>query len=269
MALVAASIMAKTATDRVLPLEGVHNFRDYGGYAGSDGRLREGVLWRSAQHHGASDADLEQIDALGLGTVVDLRGASERARSPCRRHPGFAGEVILVEEETSGFAPHVAAASGAMSVADVHARMHATYAAMPYRPQIITLLRGYFAALADRDGAHLIHCMAGKDRTGLAVALLHLLLGVHDDDVRADYLLTNSAGRADDRIEEGMRWVRERYRIPVSDAAARAVMMVDAAYLDTALAAIEAESGSRERYMAGPLSVDAARRDAIAARLIA
>lgn len=76
--------------DRVLPLSGIHNFRDYGGYAVEDGgRLRQGLLWRSAHHEQATDADLGAVDALGLETVIDLRGDDEREMHPCRRSDNF------------------------------------------------------------------------------------------------------------------------------------------------------------------------------------
>jgi hypothetical protein len=79
---------------RVLKLDGVHNFRDYGGYDAADGaRVKSGLLWRSAQHGDASDTDLDTIHGLGITTVIDLRGPSERDAKPCRRHPGFAAEV--------------------------------------------------------------------------------------------------------------------------------------------------------------------------------
>ncbi len=54
-------VMNMLDEDRVLRLEGVHNFRDYGGYATPGGRLKSGLLFRSAQHHGATDADLVRI----------------------------------------------------------------------------------------------------------------------------------------------------------------------------------------------------------------
>jgi len=75
------------ADSRVLKLAGVHNFRDYGGYKTASGaRVREGLLWRSAQHGDASDADLNAIHALGITTVIDLRGPSERRSCRWRCH---------------------------------------------------------------------------------------------------------------------------------------------------------------------------------------
>lgn len=85
-----------------LPMQGIHNFRDYGGYETSDGRrVRTGLLYRSGQHVEAEDADLAAIDALGIRTVIDLRGESERTRNPCRRSDGFDAEVISHPGETT------------------------------------------------------------------------------------------------------------------------------------------------------------------------
>ncbi len=79
-------------SDRILPLEGVGNFRDFGGYATGGGRrIRRGRLYRSAHHAQATDADLEAIAALELAAIVDLRRGEERERMPSRRHEGFAG----------------------------------------------------------------------------------------------------------------------------------------------------------------------------------
>src|SRR3546814_1314481 len=87
--------------ERVLPLSGIHNFRDYGGYAvEGGGRLRDAILWRSAHHEGASDEDLTALDALGLETVIDLRGDDEREMHPCRRSDNFSARVRS-EEHTS------------------------------------------------------------------------------------------------------------------------------------------------------------------------
>src|SRR3546814_10609086 len=85
-------------TDRFLSLEGVHKFRDCGGYAvAGGGRLRRGVLWRSGQHHGATDSDLDRIAGLGLASVFDLRTPKERETHPCRRPSGFEAELFYCE----------------------------------------------------------------------------------------------------------------------------------------------------------------------------
>jgi protein-tyrosine phosphatase len=256
--------------DRVLSLEGVHNFRDYGGYpVAGGGRVRRGLLWRSGQHFGASEADLAKIGALALETVIDLRGNSERAASPCPRPAGFAAEVRHYDGETAGLAPHLAAGEGVTDAAGAHKAMVWLYQDIAFRPSLTEIVRQMFAVALTRDGASLVHCHAGKDRTGLAVALVHHVLGVHRDDIFADYLLTNTAGNNEKRIADAVAHQAESSpfkRIP--EDAIRVMMNVDAEFLDTALTAIERKHGSIDSYLAEALGVDSAMRETLRGRLL-
>jgi protein tyrosine/serine phosphatase len=254
--------------DRVLPFEGIHNFRDYGGYAGSDGSLRRGLFWRSAQHLLATDADLEGVRDLGLSAVVDLRSCSERAAHPCRRAPGFSAPVLFAPGETVGLAPHIAAAGEVKSVTDARARMQQTYSDMPFRPVLVESLRLFLSALVEAPGPVLVHCVAGKDRTGLAVALVHELLGVHRDDMMADYLLTNEAGRIEERLERGALAIRGAYGADIPIEAVRLLMSVEPEFLHTALGAIEEQHGSIAAYAERVLGFDRQAQAALAARAV-
>ena len=143
--------------DRVLPLEGIHNFRDYGGYGGRNvARLMTGRLFRSGQHVGATRDDLAAVASLNLSAVIDLRGDSERALFPCARPPGFAAEVLFAPGETAGagYAPHVEAAREVSTAAQAHAAMVLLYKFMPFRPKLIEIFQLYFAALGRSEG----HC---------------------------------------------------------------------------------------------------------------
>src|SRR5438874_9763209 len=101
------SELAAMTTDRILILEGVHNFRDFGGYAvAGGGRLKRGQLWRSGQHFGATDADLAKIADLRLADVFDLRSSKEREIHPCRRPAQFDAAVYLSEDPVAIAAPH-------------------------------------------------------------------------------------------------------------------------------------------------------------------
>ena len=62
--------------------QGIHNFRDYGGYSAAGGKVRRGVLYRSGQHVAATDEDLAELAALDIRTVIDLRGIAERECPP-------------------------------------------------------------------------------------------------------------------------------------------------------------------------------------------
>ncbi len=261
--------MSALMTDRILPFEGIHNFRDYGGYRADGGTLRRGQFWRSAHHKVATDPDLSGVTDLGLSAIIDLRGDGERAAHPCRRAPGFSVPVLWNEGETAGLAPHIEAAGGGLSSSeDVHRRMLETYADMPFRPALLGAMRLYFRALADSEAGTLVHCVAGKDRTGLAVALFHTLMGVHDDDILEDYLLTNSAGRVDARIAEGAQMLRAAYGAKMTDDAIRALMSVHPSYLERAFTEIMARHGSLEAYARDMLGVDEAMVERIRARAL-
>ena len=256
--------------ERVRTFEGIHNFRDYGGYAARDGRLKSGILWRSGQHGGATPDDLAGVAQIGLSTVIDLRGDSERQSMPCLRPEPFDAVVLFAPGETVGseLAPHEEAGRGIATAAEAKDAMTRLYVNMPHREVLVRSLSLYFDALATREGPSLLHCLAGKDRTGLAAALLHRLLGVHEDDVMADYLLTNVAGNQARRIAAAGDSIRERYGSQITDDAIVTLMGVDADYLHAATRSIEERHGSVEQYAEAVLGVDAARREALRQRLI-
>ncbi|WP_225204652.1 tyrosine-protein phosphatase [Novosphingobium huizhouense] len=258
--------------DRVLPLEGIHNFRDYGGYKTRGGALKTGVLWRSGQHAEATEADLETVHALGIGTVIDLRGDSERAVYPCLRHPEFGAAVVFEPGETAslkGAAVHEEMAREVVTEQDAINAMTALYERLPFRPVLTGTYRLYLRTLAQNDHPTLLHCLAGKDRTGVAAALVHTLLGVHPDDVMADYVLTNTAGNAEARIAAGAGAVRSGFGATMEDGAVRVLMGVRPEFLETAFAAIRKEYGSVEAYAeqalgAGPDAVRAMEANLVA-----
>jgi protein tyrosine/serine phosphatase len=128
------------------------------------------------------------------------------------------------------------------------------------------VLRRHFAALAQNRGASLIHCFAGKDRTGLSVALTHHVLGVHRDDAMADYLLTNAAMAG--RQFRGNAGKDSSQYAALNEAASKALGGVDASFLDAGFAAMCDSHGSVDNYLAEQLGVDATMQERIRAALI-
>jgi len=257
--------------DRIVRLEGVGNFRDFGGYAvGGARRLKRGRLYRSAHHAQATDADLEAIAALGLAAIVDLRRGEERERMPSRRHEGFAGVVIENPTNEATSDPWLEFIKRSDASADAFRGYLVDYMrAAPFEGRHIDLFSRYFRALAEIDGPILIHCAAGKDRTGLLAALTHRLLGVGDDDIFEDYLLTNSAARIEERMHLVADVIAEHSGRKPTDEAVRTAMAVEAGYLEAAFEAIEAAHGDVVAYLEEVLGVDADAREAIQARLLA
>ncbi len=254
--------------NRILQFEGVPNFRDYGGYATACGRgLKPARLYRSGNHHRASEADLQAMAALDLAVIVDLRRRSERDREPSRRWPGFGAQVIENdiadvgkpwEEELKGADPTVE-----------YFRMvsRGWYQRNPFEPRLLDLYARYFTALAECDGAVLVHCAAGKDRTGLLCALTHHLAGVHRDDLVEDFLLTNTAVAESQAPLVAELITRHTGRIP-SDEALRTAMGVNAGDLEAAFEVMQVRYGSLDGYLEQALGVDAGKRKAIEARLL-
>lgn len=244
--------------ERVLKLDGVHNFRDYGLYPGAEGaRIKGGMLWRSAQHGDASEADLATIDALGLKAIVDLRGPSERDAKPCRRPADFSAQVFAYPEETAGLALHTEAADGVVTEAEARAAMLRLYQGIAFRENLVPMLRCHFEVLRRGEGPSLVHCVAGKDRTGFAVALVQHALGASRDAIVADYLLTNVAGNIEARIAAGAEQIRAQ-RGPITDGTIRVLMGVEEDYIVTAIDAVEARHGSLDAYLDEVIGVDAA-----------
>jgi len=253
---------------RVLSFEGIHNFRDSGGYATADGgRLRTGVVLRSAQHKDATDADLERIAGLSLASVIDLRSDRERELFPCRRPEGFSAEVRFVSDRELLAAPHVAAAEAVSDPASAAARMVRSYRMLPFRPVFLQAMHHYFSALSEADGPVLIHCLAGKDRTGIAVAVLHRALGVAREDWMADYLLTNVAGNIEARIAAGAVQVRSGFGRDIDDDTVRVIMSVAPEFIEAAFDEMDERHGGLAGYL-GHCGIDEGLVERVRARLV-
>jgi len=254
---------------RILPFEGVENFRDFGGYDANGRRLKRGRLYRSAHHGNATDADLAAMRDLGLSVIVDLRRPNERQRDPCRRWEGFAATVIendigQVEDDPW----HLFIANSDLSVEAFRRYMEDYYVEAPFVERHVDLYSRYFQALATVEGGVLIHCAAGKDRTGILAALTHHVAGVSENDIVADFLLTNDPGRFARRVPVMMQAMKELTgRSPTEDAV-RTALGVEAHYLENAFRSIHERHGSVDAYLERVLGVDDAARQAIHDRLL-
>jgi protein tyrosine/serine phosphatase len=257
---------------RHIRLEAVENFRDYGDYPTASGRrLKRGRLYRSASHGRATDADLEAIAALNLAVIVDLRRPGERERDPARRPAAFAGKLIQNDEgEGADDDPWWTFVRGCdLSEAAFRDYLRDYYRTAPFKARHLDLFARYFQALAAGEGPVLIHCAAGKDRTGVLAALTHHVAGVHPDDIVADYLLTNNAERIAARAPMVAAMIKQETGREPTDAAIRAAIGVEAEYLAEAFRAIEAEHASLDAYLERALGVDAAMRTRLEEQLLA
>ena len=256
---------------RHISLEGIQNFRDFGGYKAGDRAMKSGLLYRSAQHTFASDSDLVALRDMNIKTVIDLRRPSERGKRPSRRWDAFGATLI----EAGGEYESEVVWEDFIKTSDFSRdsfRSYLTdfYKTAPLAPRHIELFSRYFAALAEIDGPLVVHCAGGKDRTGMICALTHTLAGVHEDDMMEDFLATNNHVRHHDI---GPQWAKdigeEVGREPPKVENLVVAMSVEPNYLHTAFKTIRAEHGSIDGYFERALGVDGKRRAAIEERILA
>lgn len=245
-----------------------HNLRDFGGYPTASGaRLIPGRLFRSGQLETASARLPRILVDLGVATIIDLRAGSECNVARGTAFDGYAGAIrqATAHDETI---PHAVAAFVNMTqVEEVIAHMTRIYRILPTSPRFQESMGHLVESLARDDGATLIHCFAGKDRTGLAVALVQLSLGVHRDDVFHDYLLTNQMGP--ERITAALDALLEDGIAQAPEAILNEAMAVRAEYLEAGLRRIEEISGSPAAYLAKAAGLDVAEIGRIGERLLA
>lgn len=254
--------------DRVAPLAGVGNFRDFGGYPTADGgQIARGQLYRSAHFANATKEDVALLNGLNIAFVVDLRRPEERAVDP-NVWPGAAGRTVANDEGTLRPPAHVGVYEIAAHTPDMVAGfMRENYSGYPYEERYARLFQAFLHGLLS-DGAGVVHCAAGKDRTGVACALVLSALGVDRETIFQDYELTNKAVDLNERIA----WLRTRLAAvpggPPSDAALLPMVGVQRDYLEASFAAIEARDGDVMTYLAGTLDFGAAEVAALRKRYI-
>lgn len=261
-------------TDRLIPLEGVLNFRDFGGYAGADGRaVSRGRLFRSAHLARASARDLETIGALDLALVADLRRPLERAAEPGPW--GGAGrprvlETALVDGD-DGLPPHAGYFREETGVTSdgVRAYMLDVYARIPFVAHHAPVFTDVFRSLAEEGGPLLVHCAAGKDRTGVLCALILDALGVDEAAIVADYEMTNHVVDLDRIAAHAAERASARYGVKASPEAMAPMACVSADYLAEAWRAIREQCGSLAAYRRDVLGVTPEAEAGLRARLLA
>jgi protein-tyrosine phosphatase len=243
--------------DRLVNFDRVLNFRDFGGWDTADGgRIARGKLYRSASFHDATDADMARLNAMGLRFLVDLRRPEERAHEPTK-WSNETCRVIFNEEGAGGSSlpPHlVALLQSDLTPQATRAYMLSLYREIPYDPRLIRLYRDWFAALGE-GGSGVVHCAAGKDRTGILCALTLMTLGVDEETVFADYEFTNQAVDIEKRMPKIQARMEERLARKLDPEALRPMLGVEVDYLRAALEAIEARHGSADTYLSEVLGV--------------
>ena len=252
---------------RILRFEGAVNLRDFGGYATEDGgRVVRGRLFRCGTLADLSDAGKRAFAKLDVKLICDLRRADEKSAEPTPELAGPPGRLEIPIDPGSAAVMRERLNEGGLTLKeridfmvginhDLASNHAEDYARMFER------------LLELEDGGFLVHCSAGKDRTGFACALILHALGVPEATVLEDYLLTNEA-----MDYEGYVLKRIRSRLWTDLEADRestmALFGVRPEYLRSAYAAIAAEFEGVEHYIEQAIGLDSAARERLRSRYV-
>lgn len=261
-------------------LEGTFNFRDLGGLPAAGGTTANGVLYRSDALHALTPAGEAALAASGIGVVVDFRTEEERLMAPDRlpRDRGL-HEVHLPLLE-GAMSSVVKEALEAHYLGDRTAMGRAAEQAMAHLPSLgemyVSMLEhgapsfarvARFVAVPDdvERPAVLVHCTAGKDRTGVASALLLAAAGVPHEAIVADYVQTQQ--HLSGAWLDAMTAMIERFGVTVSPALAEIIGGSPASAIDAALTWVDGHGGADAYLQSGGLTD--AELDALRSRLVA
>jgi protein-tyrosine phosphatase len=232
--------MTTMTINRNLDFEVTYNVRHLGGYRTRDGSETRPEIIRAASLHRLTDAGVESFVAHGITTVVDLRSEKEREE--------FATPNMSAHGVRHLFAPVVHGDASPGSFAEGFAGFAPIY--QGFLEHGGEAFRTLFGAIAASHGGVVFHCAAGKDRTGVAAALLLELAGVADDDITSDY------ARSEALLREGIAKVQPQppaappSRFAALDDETRAKLLGSPpAYIVQTLAYIRGRWGSARGYM--------------------
>jgi protein-tyrosine phosphatase len=240
---------------RHLNLAGASNFRDLGGYPVKDGRtVRWRQIFRSNHLGDVTTADIEVLRGLGLRSAFDFRGTEERIAAMCGLEE-IAVHSLPIEPTVVAALRGRLAEGAALSPADALEVMRDSY--RNYVRYNTASFRSLFAHLLEDRAPLVIHCTAGKDRTGFACALILHALGVADQLIAEDYLLTNRFYRRDPSASGDL-----------PDDVRQVLGTVEASFLAAAYDAISADYGDLECYLRDGLDLGAQARAGLQARYL-
>jgi protein-tyrosine phosphatase len=254
--------------ERKLHLLGSPNFRDLGGYEVRDGRrLRWGRVFRSGKLSLLSEEDTAAVNRLGLTLVCDFRQEVEQQLEPSRfgdSHPTTFHSLPISPGSSENFMTNLL--DGIIDVENA-----ASFMETLNRDFVINHLHQYarmFELLLEDEHKVLIHCASGKDRTGFAAALILDVLGVVEEGIVEDYLLTNHHFPVDEELERLSKLFTDRSGKPLPEKILRPLLEVHPDYIGACFDEIEQRYDSRQHFYETALGLDEVKIERLRARYL-
>jgi protein-tyrosine phosphatase len=244
-----SSLQPEKHRSRVIPFRGAHNFRDLGGYPAADGKqVRWGALYRSGHLAKMRRSDQERLLSLGLHTLVDFRSEQEREKNPDRLPDMHSIKLVslpVLDVLNDAMTEEIYARIDRKDFQgfDPDEKMKEMYRALAV--DSVDQYRRFVSSVLEAGGRPVLwHCTAGKDRAGFAAAILLRLLGVDDDVVMDDYMLSARYADPNRNLIFLLRLTRGKEIAQI----VASMLRVEREWLQTAFNSIDQQWGSFESY---------------------
>jgi protein-tyrosine phosphatase len=253
---------------RVLELEGSYNFRDLGGYRTRDGRtVKWRQLFRSGNMSGIAEASHPLLSTLGIRTICDLRSNVERQRFPTQWHQGFDSIQYWYRDHLSASGDLVTRAiANELTAEEMRDFMLQLYRDLPFEQA--ASYKELFRRVADGDFPLIFNCAAGKDRTGVAAALLLSALEVSRTDIIRDYIMSEALlmARSAAMFDELTGPWRELKKIP--PVILQPMLRADRRYIGEMFEHLEERYASVPAYLQKVLQISSSELNAVREQLL-
>lgn len=221
--------------------EEIYNFRDMGGLQTTDGRrVKEGLLFRCGELGHATKQDLEQLQALNIKVIFDYRDDFEAEKVPTAQIADVHNIRIPASTNLNYQSKSIEDVLKSEQWTQENALGQFYAGMLAENPSY----RALITCIKERQVPLVHHCTAGKDRTGIGAALIYLLLGVSEEEIIHEYLLTNEANATKPPV-----WMKKmKEELKGYEKAFENMAGVKALYLETALERIKSDYGTYEAY---------------------
>lgn len=248
----ASLLSTQQVTAQDFAFKGVANFRDIGGYPAAGGhKIKHGVIFRSGELSGLTPEDQQNLANLNIGYEVDLRTDAERSANPSqwgKKAPQLISIPVGMARDGKTLDARMRQLMQVKDAEEAKTRMQESTASLAIDGAAD--IGKVLGELARANGPALVHCTAGKDRTGVTIAVLMTLLGASREDVYHEYMRSNESIEAQFQRQK----IREQTGKDVNGLSGlnptilRPMMGTDASYLDAMFHEIDAKYGSFDAY---------------------
>lgn len=231
--------------DKHLPMKGGYNFRDMGGYKTTDNRfVKWGKVFRADDLQNLTDADLKYLASIPLTSIVDFR-SEEEIKAGEDKNPSSVKTNYALSINPGNLMQKVKGEVGKVTPEEADRLMEDLNELLVSNSKCVEQYKEFFALLQnDNETPLLFHCSAGKDRTGMGAALFLAALGVGEETIMKDYMLSN------------MYLANKYAKLKAENPNMKSFFEVKPQFLEAGFKRIKTDHGSIENFLTNVLGVD-------------